>query len=74
MFSLRFFWPGPEASEQQTPHRFLTEDFGGCLTDREVLVLLLNLYPRVSTTFYFYLIAYLSSYQEKAINSLYELA
>ena len=41
MLSLRFFWPGPEASEQQTPHRFVTEDFGGCLTDREVLVLLL---------------------------------
>ena len=48
MLSLRFFWPDPEASEQQTSHRFLTEDFGGCLTDREVLVLLLNLYSRVS--------------------------
>ena len=49
MLSLRIFWPGLEASEQQTPHRFLTEDFGGCLTNREVLVLLLNLYPRVSS-------------------------
>ena len=47
MLSLRFFWPGPEASEQQTSHCFLTEDFVRCLTDREVLVL--NLYPRVSS-------------------------
>ena len=49
MLSLRFFWPGPEAPEQQTPHRFLAENVGGCLTDREVLVLLLDLYPRVSS-------------------------
>ena len=49
MPSLRFFWPGPETSVQQRPHRFLTEDFDGCLESCDVLVLLLNLYPSVSS-------------------------